>query len=271
MLKNLASFGFSLISIGSVGGLYFYAKARSNFKTYTDLMESEDLRDTTRPTNDNFGVNWGYKADLMIKEKIDSGDLLLVKYDCDKCISLNQMVQCYGNQYFSIDGNYDSVVMVVRNLENLFILEEAGGKVTSTEYSNFIARPFQQEVALRRLKIKGADEEYSMAFAAYLVALRYKLNNQDLTELNATGYDDPRLEKLDTTDLEKVDSQEEFLWKMFAKLKILKPELDGPNMAGFGITDLDNTKPWLFEKGFELDKKIIIRSCSNLDLQSGSK
>ena len=55
---------------------------------YQKLMDDEDMRDTTRPTNDNFGINWGYKADLMIKERIDSGDLLFVKYDCDKSISL---------------------------------------------------------------------------------------------------------------------------------------------------------------------------------------
>ena len=271
MIKNLASFGFSLFSLSSVAGLYFYAKSSSNFKTYKHLMESEDMRDTTRPTNDNFGVNWGYKADLMIKEKIDSGDLLFVKYDCDKCISLDQMVRCYANQYLAVEGSYDSIVMAVRNLENLFVMEEFEGKVTSTEYSNFIARPFLESVALRKLKISGADdEEYNKAFAAYLVALRYKLNNEDLSEFK-DSVGDERLAKLDTDDLKEVAGCEEFLWKMFDKLKILKPEYGAKNMDSFAIMDLDGPRPWMFEKAFSLDKKIIIRSCSNLDLQTGSK
>lgn len=28
------------------------------------------------------GINWGYAADNMIKEKLDTGDILFMKYDC---------------------------------------------------------------------------------------------------------------------------------------------------------------------------------------------
>ena len=130
-------------------------------------MDDEDMRDTTRPTNDNFGINWGYKADLMIKERIDSGDLLFVKYDCDKSISLYDMANCYKNQLSSFEGSYDNVLMTVRNLENLHVIQDSEGKGFTQEYSVFLASPNIQEVVMRKLRIKDADEEFNKAFGAY--------------------------------------------------------------------------------------------------------
>lgn len=39
-------------------------------------------KDQTREDTEFFGINWGSAADNLIKEEIDSGDLIFIKYDC---------------------------------------------------------------------------------------------------------------------------------------------------------------------------------------------
>lgn len=157
----------SLISASSLlagGFLYANYLVHKNHRDYEQIMD-EDSMDTTRPTNDNFGINWGYKADLMIMEKIDSGDVIFVKYDCDKCINLKDMGTCYLNQMKQTnDTHYDSAGVAVRNLENVHVLYQETGKAKSDTYSNFISRPYVESVTLRKLKIlkdQKNSEEFS--------------------------------------------------------------------------------------------------------------
>ena len=77
------------------------------------------------------------------------------------------MANCYKNQMSSFEGAYDNVLMTVRNLENLHVIQDSEGKGFTQEYSVFLASPNIQEVVMRKLRIKDADEEFNNAFGAY--------------------------------------------------------------------------------------------------------
>ena len=52
-------------------------------------------KDRTRDNNQYFGIGWGYKADEMIQEKIDTGDIFFLKFKCSECINLRNSLKCY--------------------------------------------------------------------------------------------------------------------------------------------------------------------------------
>ena len=74
----------------------------------------------------------------------------------------------------------------------------------------------------------------------------------------------------------KVKTTEKFLFSLFDRLKVLDQRLDeNPQHKDrvereFEIGDLNRVKPEIFGANFSLDRKLIIRNCSNLDLQTGS-
>ena len=39
-------------------------------------------RDNTRTDTEYFGLNWGSAADNLLKEQLDTGDLVVIKYEC---------------------------------------------------------------------------------------------------------------------------------------------------------------------------------------------
>lgn len=51
-------------------------------------------KDTTRPSNVYYGINWGYRADETIEKALDTGDLLFFNYDCDKCFTVEEVLLC---------------------------------------------------------------------------------------------------------------------------------------------------------------------------------
>ena len=61
---------------------YLNYKCYKNRTAYKTLIEDEEIRDTTRPNNEFFGINWGSKADSLIMENINSGDLIFARKDC---------------------------------------------------------------------------------------------------------------------------------------------------------------------------------------------
>lgn len=73
----------SSIVVGSILSYYSYQTSK-NRKQFEEELENDELyKDRTRDTNEYFGINWGYKADEIIKDKIDAGDIFLIKYECD--------------------------------------------------------------------------------------------------------------------------------------------------------------------------------------------
>lgn len=92
------SIGYFFLSSGLIGGgaLSFFAlKAYQNRRRLEKEKSDEEVRDTTRPQYDFFGINWGAKADMMVAEglnqiqdQLGTGDILFFKEDCSECLSL---------------------------------------------------------------------------------------------------------------------------------------------------------------------------------------
>lgn len=56
-------------------------------------------KDTTRPSNVYYGINWGYRADETIEKTLDTGDVLFFNYDCDKLFSPEEILVCKKQKY----------------------------------------------------------------------------------------------------------------------------------------------------------------------------
>ena len=56
----------SIFSIGIFS--YFYFIAEGNKKRWLTKLNDENDKHTTRPTNDYFGINWGFRADSMVNQ-----------------------------------------------------------------------------------------------------------------------------------------------------------------------------------------------------------
>lgn len=85
---------------GSLYGLYYLGGsyiAHSNQKAY---VESEELtRDTTRPGNKSYGLNYGYKADNAVEALLDSGDIIFIKQNCLGALNRTDITKCYMNSF----------------------------------------------------------------------------------------------------------------------------------------------------------------------------
>ena len=70
-----------------LGGVaYYFYLDYSCRKRREDAMNwelTQAKKDTTRPSNVYYGINWGYRADETIEKSLDTGDLLFFSYECD--------------------------------------------------------------------------------------------------------------------------------------------------------------------------------------------
>lgn len=63
-VKSLLATG--IIGVGSVAS-YIQYRVSENKKLLEKIEESDAFMDLTRPGNDSFGINWGFKADAMVR------------------------------------------------------------------------------------------------------------------------------------------------------------------------------------------------------------
>lgn len=86
-MSSKISFARTLLFYGQViggasaltyGYLYFRCrKLRRDAKDW-DLIQAK--KDTTRPNNEYYGINWGYRADNTLEKALDTGDMLFFNY-----------------------------------------------------------------------------------------------------------------------------------------------------------------------------------------------
>ena len=58
----------------------------------------QSKKDTTRPTNVYYGINWGYRSDETLEKSLDTGDLIYFTYNCDKCLTVSDTLACKAQQ-----------------------------------------------------------------------------------------------------------------------------------------------------------------------------
>ncbi|OMJ94224.1 hypothetical protein SteCoe_2712 [Stentor coeruleus] len=122
----------------------------------------EELRDISRSGNKSFGLNYGFKIDLPIGEKLDTGDLLFMEMKCHKAFSATEMGYCYYAKlkkkiYMSFgyrSSNWDRTGILIKDQLGARVLFFSYHKLYDVDYDEFLRLPFFADIAFRRMKIE---------------------------------------------------------------------------------------------------------------------
>ncbi len=153
----------SLINAGILFSGYCYYKAYRNRVDQKKLdEEAEELKDNTRPQNPSFGLSWGAKADLMIMDEIDTGDLLFASYDCGRLLSGSMMLKCHARNLFGSAPRFDEVGIAVRHPNELVVMSNSLSSVSVEEYPQFIAKVYKSRIVARKIKAKTRTDEKAL-------------------------------------------------------------------------------------------------------------
>jgi hypothetical protein len=100
-LRQTLFFYSKVLTVGGFSGygyLHFHCKKLREEINDHDLINAK--KDTTRPSNAYYGLNWGFRSDETLEKSLDTGDLLFFNYNCMNCLTPSDVVQCYLNQKF---------------------------------------------------------------------------------------------------------------------------------------------------------------------------
>lgn len=76
----------------SYGYLYYRCKKLREEVNNEELINAK--KDTTRPQNVYYGLNWGFRSDNTIEKSLDTGDLLYFNYNCMNCLQPSEVIHC---------------------------------------------------------------------------------------------------------------------------------------------------------------------------------
>jgi len=66
VIRNVRAFTMSASLVGGGVFLYFYYQSSNNRRRYEEHINDDSAKDMTRIGYEYFGINWGYKADIMV-------------------------------------------------------------------------------------------------------------------------------------------------------------------------------------------------------------
>ncbi len=218
------------VNIGLTAFLYCYYQAWKNRGEQKKLDEErEENRDNTRPQTPSFGLSWGAKADLMIMDEIDTGDLLFASNNCSKLTSALGMMKCYTHSVLGLRPKFDEVGVAVRYPNELLVLSNSLNKISVEEYPKYVAKIYKAQIIARKIVVPSSDTEKEL----YLKA-------KGLVESE--------------NELEKVNSDE------LPKLIISKLGLASNSEGNLTADDLFNLTRANKTSDFAFEKEIIIRN-----------
>ena len=85
-------------AVGATGYGYLYYRCKKLREEAVDFDLIDTKKDTTRPSNVYYGINWGYRSDETIEKSLDTGDIILFSYDCLNCFSPEEVAVCFMQQ-----------------------------------------------------------------------------------------------------------------------------------------------------------------------------
>ena len=93
--NNIKPFLLTTSIFGITGYGYLYYTAYQNKKELQIKKENEvEFKDNTRPQNQYFGLSYGFRADQIVLDRLDSGDFIFMKFECIECISVSDILKC---------------------------------------------------------------------------------------------------------------------------------------------------------------------------------
>lgn len=113
MLLRLFDIAATAVIFGGVGLGYVTYVTASNRQRY--LSRKPITMDNTRPNNDSFGIGWGYKADDIIMNQIDSGDLILLKFECGETLTVTDYLKCLKTTALKLEYEYNGLGVAFRD------------------------------------------------------------------------------------------------------------------------------------------------------------
>jgi hypothetical protein len=94
-MNGFKSFFFTVTGSALAGYGFLNYKIYQNCKLLKEMEAQEGkYKDDTRAANEGFGINWGYKADMMIMETMDTGDIIYTKNNCEYSTTVDQYFTC---------------------------------------------------------------------------------------------------------------------------------------------------------------------------------
>lgn len=134
--------------------IYLYNRCKKLRHEYSDFDIIQKKKDTTRPSNVYYGINWGYRSDETIEKSLDTGDLIFYNFDCNKCFSPRDTIICKvqekikrinpeksANAAFCFRANEHRVLVIT----DFFGL----GEISILPYNEFLNKPFIKMVKTR--------------------------------------------------------------------------------------------------------------------------
>ncbi|KRX00425.1 hypothetical protein PPERSA_05602 [Pseudocohnilembus persalinus] len=240
----------TLVGGGVLG--YFSIKVQKNRKQFEEEQEHDEFyKDTTRDQNLYYGINWGFRADQLIADKIDAGDILFIKFDCDECLQLKDILNCNTLQLFNSDQDYDSIGFAFRDKNGVYIICSQFGKTQIMEYHEFLAQPFLKELSMRKIILKGERNQRTF----YKTVKNHFKNLQN--KIESEGY--------------IKEPAENMAYNYMKSLGFIKTEfLEDTQINNYQpyLNSYDSDAPFFLQKIMKLDSKVIIRSNTNKQLRA---
>ena len=155
----------------------------------------EENRDTTRPGNKSFGLNYGFKTDMAIEEMLDTGDIILMQSICSKSFSISEMAFCYKAKFLKSvlssvginKSDWDTTGLLFRDKHGPRVLFYNSSQIYDLEYGEVLSLPFFQDISARKLRTKDKETgRVGNEFRAQIVNENLKVNfwvNQNSAEL----------------------------------------------------------------------------------------
>lgn len=174
-----------------------------------------------------------------MKDKLDTGDLVYMKFECMNMMSVQEMMKCNLSQWVQPYPHYDTVGVVYRSDEyDMKVVYYKFGEVKSDSYVELLSQPHWSEFSGRKLY---AGKEYELVIQKAMGELVEKVEKSEVQVKSVNEF--MRLILNTLTISEGVDEE-------------LIPE------------DLDEEKPMWLKKGMKLGSKMGIRTKTNKLLQS---
>lgn len=257
--KQTLFFYFKLTSI-VVGAGYGYL----SYKCYRTRRQTFDngiinlKKDTTRPTNEYYGINWGYRADNTIEKSFNTGDLIFFNYKCDRCLYPSETLSWYAKSYFTTE-EFSEVGFLFKTPGTLFVIFSHFGNLTIMPYSEFLNRPYVARVKARNFENPPIDiSKRTIEFVRNLKELKNAAEPKVKSDRHSDKVGEFFKEEMVKKHLDKV------VTLYYHYLGVLRVN---PINKSYTPKDFDLDHPYIFHKDYELGKAFVIRTESTKDLK----
>ncbi|CAI2378737.1 unnamed protein product [Moneuplotes crassus] len=247
---------FTTIAVlGATGYGYLTWRCYNLRKDLTDFELISKKKDSTRPSNEYYGINWGYRSDNTIELSFNTGDILLYDYKCINCLYPSEVVSCYIHKQKS---EYTGVGFTFKTPKGLYVIYPHFGKVNISPYSEFLNRPYICKIKARSFLNPPVD--ITKKTIEFVAAIQKTQKSPD-----------KEISKQKDQDISQESSKfpmkiknDKIIGQYFHHLGVLRVN---PYMKVYDARDLDLDRPNIFHKKYMLDSGFIIRSSTSGDLK----